>query len=393
MNNIYRQQSSSSWIVRYRKDGVLKSKSFNDKKFGGRQKAREHAEAFYTEVKADILRGEYQDPTRNKISLSDYANDIGIYKASHKESSKRSLEETWNSRVAPYPIADKSIGNIRPIDIDNHIRTLRKPDGTEYSRSALDKTIEIIRVLLDHAVEEDLIRKNPARTKTARKSLPRAINTKKVYMNPFEVNKLYEEIKKTHPQYAVVVKFLAYTGLRSGEFRALTWDDLDLEEGTVHINKSIDDNSMELKISDPKTDKSVRTISMNKLLIKNLKEHKEKYAQPNCPYVFPDSDCSNAIRGRNFKARVLKPALKRAGLNEKTNLHSFRHTSVYLARMVGMTWGDISKRMGHKSVSHTVDLYSELFDDLTKEFYLDKFDDLELQLTEDLTKLDHSEVG
>ena len=43
--------------------------------------------------------------------------------------------------------------------------------------------------------------------------------------------------------------------------------------------------------------------------------------------------------------------------------------------------------------SHTVDLYSELFDDLTKEFYLDKFDDLELQLTEDLTKLDHSEVG
>ena len=61
--------------------------------------------------------------------------------------------------------------------------------------------------------------------------------------------------------------------------------------------------------------------------------------------------------------------------------------------MVGMTWGDISKRMGHKSVSHTVDLYSELFDDLTKEFYLDKFDDLELQLTEDRDEVRSSEVG
>ena len=84
MNNIYRKQNASSWIVRYRKDGVLKSKSFNDKKFGGRQKAREHAEAFYTEIKADILRGEYQDPTRNKISLSDYADDIGIYKETQR---------------------------------------------------------------------------------------------------------------------------------------------------------------------------------------------------------------------------------------------------------------------------------------------------------------------
>jgi hypothetical protein len=54
-----------------------------------------------------------------------------------------------------------SIGKIKPNDIDEHIKDLRQPNGELYSRSALDKTIEVIRVLLNSAYEMDLIKKNP----------------------------------------------------------------------------------------------------------------------------------------------------------------------------------------------------------------------------------------
>ena len=148
-NNIYRVHNASSWVVRWRVNGVKKSKSFSDKKFGGRANALEQAEAFLKITEAQVLQGDYFDPHRNKISLNDFKHEVGLTKASHKESTKRALEDTWNSRVAPYPIADMSIGNIKANDIDKHIRDLRKPNGEVYSCSALDKTMEDIRVLLD----------------------------------------------------------------------------------------------------------------------------------------------------------------------------------------------------------------------------------------------------
>ena len=107
--SVHRQPNASSWSVKWRINGQSKTKSFSDKKFGGKAEAKAQAEAFDTQLKADILRNEYYDPQKNKISLSDFKHEVGLTKAVHKESSKQSLEHTWESRVAPYPIADKSI--------------------------------------------------------------------------------------------------------------------------------------------------------------------------------------------------------------------------------------------------------------------------------------------
>src|SRR6056300_360768 len=186
-NNIYRVHNASSWVVRWRVNGVKKSKSFSDKKFGGRAKAYEQAEAFLKITEAQVLQGDYFDPHRNKISLNDFKHDVGLTRASHKPSTIRALEDTWNSRVAPYPIADMSIGKIKPNDIDKHIRDLRKPNGEMYSRSALDKTVEVIRVLLNSAYEMDLIKKNPAKTNLAKKSLPKKIKARNTISTSFKL--------------------------------------------------------------------------------------------------------------------------------------------------------------------------------------------------------------
>jgi integrase len=383
--SVHRQPNASSWSVKWRINGQSKTKSFSDKKFGGKAEAKAQAEAFDTQLKADILRNEYYDPQKNKISLSDFKHEVGLTKAVHKESSKQSLEHTWESRVAPYPIADKSIASIGANDIAIHLRDLRKPNGEEYSRSALNKTLEVIRVLLDQAYEMDLIKKNPAKTKLAKKYLPKKDRPKHIYLNPFQINALTKEIEKTHPIYSAMIPLMAYTGLRSGEVRALTWEDIDFSNGTLRINKSVNDNQ-DMKISDPKTEGSSRTIQLDSITLKRMSEHREKLPV-DCELVFPNMRgnqngseilCTNPIRARNFKRRVLQPAVKKLGLPEEVNLHTFRHTSVFLGVLSGSDILAISKRLGHKSIRITADTYSDLFKETDIEL-ADKLADLQVK--------------
>ena len=63
----------------------------------------------------------------------------------------------------------------------------------------------------------------------------------------------------------------------------------------------------------------------------------------------------------NFKHRVLKPALEELEMDMDINLHTFRHTSVRIARESGSDVEAISKRIGHKDVSTTSRVYSKLF--------------------------------
>ena len=182
--------------------------------------------------------------------------------------------------------------------------------------------------------------------------------------------------------------------MRSGEVRALTWEDIDFSNGTLRINKSVNDNQ-DMKISDPKTEGSSRTIQLDSITLKRMSEHRGKLPA-DCELVFPNmrgnqsgSDilCTNPIRARNFKRRVLKPALERLGYDESIALHDFRHTSVYLAVKQGKSLLGISKRLGHKNIGITADTYSILFEDVDQDI-AKSYNELE-ELTETYSSVDH----
>ena len=70
MASVNRSSDSSSWRVRwYNPQGIRQQKSFNDKANGGRANAKLLAEQFAVTIEADIVRGEYISPHRNKISI------------------------------------------------------------------------------------------------------------------------------------------------------------------------------------------------------------------------------------------------------------------------------------------------------------------------------------
>lgn len=376
-NNIYRRDDSLSWIVRWRFANQHKSKSFSDKKYGGREEAYKQAEAFLKTIQADIVRGEYLDPHQNKITLSDYKQEVGIVKTSQRETTKLAKEEVWETYIAPFDIAYKSIGSIKPTDIRKHILSLKKESGEDYSHSTITKIVELFRILFRKALEEGRIKGiNPASTSIVKDVIPKKHKSKHIYLDKFQVNNIFKDLQEHSPRYAVAIPLLAYSGLRSGELRALTYDDIDFNSGLLTVNKSFSDKAKKVKVSDPKTDSSIRTIKLPKYVVNYLREHKKLYKTPECNYIFPNQRgnqngskviCDNPILGKNFKNRHLKPSLKRLGLDPDINLHTFRHTSVRLARESGADLVSVSKRLGHKSITLTADTYSDLFENIDNE--------------------------
>lgn len=376
-NNIYRRDDSLSWIVRWRYNNQHKSKSFADKKYGGREAAYKQADAFLKTIQADIVLGDYLDPHLNKISLAEYKLEVGIVKTSNRETTKLAKEEIWETYIAPYDISNKSIGSIKATDIRKHINNLHKDSGEDYSHSTIVKVVEIFRILFRKALEEGRIKGiNPATTSIVKDVIPKKNKPKHIYLDKFQVNNIFIDLKEHSPRYAVAIPLLAYSGLRSGELRALTYDDIDFNSGLLSVNKSYSDKAKKIKLGDPKTDSSIRTIKLPKYVINYLREHKEQYKTPECNLLFPNTRgnqngsvvlCDNPILGKNFKNRHLKPALSRLGLDKDINLHSFRHTSVRLARESGADLVSVSKRLGHKSITLTADTYSDLFENIDNE--------------------------
>ena len=285
------------------------------------------------------------------------------------------MESVWETYIAPYDIADMSLQRIAddPTIMASHIKNLRKPNGDMYSNSTIVKVVEVYRVLFNKAVEMDYVRRNPATTQMVRDWIPAKKRKDIFYLDAFEVNKIFQDMQEHSPLYAVMIPLMAYTGLRSGEVRGLHWSDIDFNYNTVSITKQFSDKLN--AFAPPKNDASIREIKIPQYVIKLLKEQKSNLPA-DCEFLFPNQKgnqngsvivCDTVINGRNFRRRHLKPALARLDMDSKINIHTFRHTSVRLARESGNDLLAISKRLGHSSINTTADTYSELFENIDTE--------------------------
>ena len=147
--------------------------------------------------------------------------------------------------------------------------------------------------------------------------------------------------------YYLIFYFLYFTGVRSGEMIALTWNDINFQNKTLTINKSFT-NKVENKvfdIIDPKTKNSIRTIDLDDDLLELLLEH---YANEKKIYNF---NKSMFIFG-NVKyispttlGRKLKKKKKKAGI-KKITIHGFRHSHASLLIDLGCNSRKVADRLG-----------------------------------------------
>ncbi len=139
-----------------------------------------------------------------------------------------------------------------------------------------------------------------------------------------------------------------FTGLRTGEQLALMWEDIDFNEKTITINKSLNELG---QITSPKNKPSVREVDLLEPVEKILKELKE--SEPaNRKFVFIDMPKRSSVFQRHFK-KLLK------ALNLKyRKLYTTRHTFASLMLSQGEEAMWVSKTLGHKDLNTTYKTYS-----------------------------------
>ncbi len=157
---------------------------------------------------------------------------------------------------------------------------------------------------------------------------------------------------------------IAMTGMRRGESIGLRWSDVDLEGGRLSVRRALIPNGREVIVSEPKTVKGRRVIALDPGTVEVLKaqaarqldeqkEWDEAWVETGLVFTLENG----AALDPESVSRYWRQAVKKAMLPQ-IRLHDLRHTHATLALQAGIHPKVVSERLGHATISITLDTYS-----------------------------------
>ncbi len=326
---------------------TIKGKRYTKAGFTTKRGARE----WIDRLKKSKIEGTLSDP--NGITFSAYAKHFIDHQhgLEHKRKTIEGYESILSYHLLPY-FKNKRIRSITTIDVNIFFDSLAKEGLAVKTKRNIRNVLNGIMVL---AVQENVIGFNPLTKipvfRETKKENRRALTGGEVRQLLHALDAYYEK-KKNYKNVNMLIYpyvYLAiYTGARRGELCALTWDDIDVEKCTVSINKSINEH---LDIEVPKTTNAYRVNVIPKDVMAKLLPFKDS----KCNKVF--HTCTGEYIKPSNIARAFRNILKFSALPHIC-LHELRHTHATLALRAGVPITDISKQLGHASISTTLDFYS-----------------------------------
>jgi integrase len=155
---------------------------------------------------------------------------------------------------------------------------------------------------------------------------------------------------------------LGTLGLRIGEALGLKWSDVDLVAGRLQVRRALQrQRGRGLVFVEPKSVASRRCISLSKIAIAALEEHR---LRTDGELVFPNRD--GDAQESSSVTDALKVALTRAGL-PTIRVHDLRHTTATILLEAGVHPKVVQDLLGHSTVALTLNTYSHVTAGLSSE--------------------------
>lgn len=278
-----------------------------------------------------------------------------LYLADKKEHNKLITYETKKNRIEnwllPYfekiPIDTISATDIRQWQVE--LKNSVNANGVPLSPGYMQNLVTEMSGLFNFAVQFYGLSVNPCKVAgntVGKKQKSISFWTKE------EFDRFIATFDRLDPYYTTFL-ILYYCGLRIGELEALTAADIDLKEGAITISKTYHLINGDGVITPPKTKKANRTIIIPSFLTKCIRRYEKRiYGLEPSARLF--------LASHSSYARQLEIHARAAGV-KRIRLHDIRHSHASLLIEMGFSALLVSERLGHESVSTTLNIYSHLF--------------------------------
>jgi integrase len=290
-------------------------------------------------TQVDLERGSWIDPSWGAVSLEGYATSWMEQRILRPRSAElyRGL-----LRLHILPVLDEiDLCDLSPRDVRAWHAQLTK--GGYPGRPTVAKAYRLLRTICETAVSDEIIIRNPCKLKGA--SSEHA--PERPVATVAQVEQLYEAIED---RFKAMVLLAAWCSPRLGEVLALTRRDIDLEAGTIRIDKAESElQHGERIIGPPKTKAGVRTVAVPPHVIPLLEEHLRLYAEPGRDGLVFVGKKGGPLRRVSFYAAWLR-ATKATGMDD-LRFHDLRHTGATLAAATGASTKELMTRLGHASAA------------------------------------------
>lgn len=341
----YTTKSGDMWMVRYR-DPFHRPK----KHYG--HPTKKDAQTWERDNITALASGSYIDPNVGRRTVGEVAaRFFKIHQV--KPATMARYESAWRVRVNG-KWGTVPVRNVRVSDVREWVRDM-EDDGI--SAATIGSALDVLAGIMGTAVEDELIRSNPVPEVTR----PARQRKRRNYLTHQQVEALAYEVGTTFAPYGLVVRLLAYTGLRFGELSALRVSDFDASRRRLRIRDGAVEVAGRRHVSTTKTG-AERSVPVVDFLVPALIEQ-ARGKHPNA-WLFT-GPMGAALSVQRFRTRAWRGGLARATAADPSfpyvTPHDLRHSAVSLAVAAGANVKVIQRMVGHDRATTTLDTYADLF--------------------------------
>jgi integrase len=332
-------------------------------------KTKGDAYAWLSAVETDIRRGAWVNPAEGRQTLAYWAERWLDTTVHLRATTRRGYEVALRTHVLP-TFGRQPVSAIDQPAVKAWVADLVRKGSAPGTIAGARK---VLRLVLGTAVDARALATNPC----DRVRVPRGRREEMHFLSAEQVEALADVIEhpplrraghgatptgRHHfPEYAALVRFAAYSGLRAGEIAGLRLRCLDLLKGRVEVAETLTDVDGTLVSSGTTKTNKVRTVPIPRFIAEQLAPLLAGKAPDDYVFTSPEG---GPLRHSNFYRRHFRPAVERAGLPDGVRFHDLRHTYAGFLIAEGAHPKAIMERMGHSSITVTLDRYGHLLPSL-----------------------------
>ncbi len=297
---------------------------------------------------------------KKKILFNKISREWLLFKKfSVKESTYFRYSYIINKYISPY-FRDKKLEYFNNFDFSKYTEHLLK----KLSTKTVSDIVIVFKSILKYACNTYKLNYNINLI-----PIPRKNQLEIKILSKNEEKKLQDFCFKKNKLKYIGIIICLNTGIRIGEICSLSWNNIDLKEKVIIINKTVQriykgERKTEIKINEPKTFSSIRKIPLSDRLIAILNEiKKHTYIKENTYFL---TGTEKIIEPRNYYS-FYKNVLNECNL-PSYSFHSLRHTFATNCVKVGMDPKSLSEILGHSDVKITLNRYVHSSYNMKKKF-------------------------